>query len=257
MFGLTLIEKLLYCLDLCATLALVVRLLTSGLYKTYGLFFAFLCTSFVGECVGAGLAARTDFYAYWFIGVETVRTLFSAVIILDLYSLVLKDLPGLARVAKRYFAVALGISIAGSLLLLSFEQFPSSTLVKYFVFHRAISTSLVLFILLITAFLVYYPVPLARNVIVYTIGYAVYFLTHSAAFLLITSSAGGQAWVDPLSKVLQFVSFASMIYWVVFLTRAGETKIRSTVPRMNRDQERLVLQKLEAINASLMRTTKK
>jgi hypothetical protein len=48
-----------------------------------------------------------------------------------------------------------------------------------------------------------------------------------------------------------------MIYWVVFLTRAGETKIRSAVPRMNRDQERLVLQKLEAINASLMRTTKK
>lgn len=257
MFGLTLTEKVLFCLDLGAMLALLLRLLLSRLYGVYGLFFAFVAVSLGGELVLANLHARTDTYGYCFIAVEAIRTIFSAVIVVDLYSLVLRDLPGLAGLAKRYFSIALGISVVASLLLLGFEQSPSTVLFKYYVFHRAISTSLILFILFITAFLIYYPIPLARNVIVYTIGYAVYFLAHASGFLLITSGGPDQAWREPVSKALQFVSFASMVCWVIFLNREGETKIRATVPRMNREQERLVLQKLQAVNASLLRVAKK
>ena len=257
MFGLTLIEKLLFCLDLGATLALLLRLFFSGLYRIYPLFFAFLSVSLCGEIGIATQHSGTDRYAYWFIGVEAVRTIFSAVIVVDLYSLVLKDLTELASMAKRYFSIVLGTSIVASLLLLSLEQSPSSTLLKYYVFHRAISTSLVLFILLITGFLVYYPIPLARPVIVSPLGSADSFLAHAAGFLLITTGGPDQAWRDPVSKILQFVSFATLICWGIFLNRAGETNIRAAVPRPDPQQARQILQRLEAMNASLVRVGKK
>lgn len=257
MSGFTLVEKVLFCLDVAAMLCLVLRLLSSGLSTVYRLFFAFIVVSLAGEIAIVFFREGTNAYGWWFIGLESVRIIFSAVIILDLYSLVLRDLPGLKKLANRYITLALAISIVVSLLLLGLEQSPATMLFKYYVFYRAISTSLVLFILFITAFLLYYPVPLARNVIVYTVGYAVYFLAHAAGFLLLTTGSPDQPWQLTVSKVLQAVSVASLLYWVIFLNREGETKIRAMVPRMNREQERLVLQKLQAVNASLLRVAKK
>ena len=78
-----------------------------------------------------------------------------------------------------------------------------STMTGYlFMFQRPIMTSLLILILLITGFLVYYPVPLGRNVLVYLLGYAVYFVTNATTIFIRNL---GHYWSRPISDVLMVV----------------------------------------------------
>lgn len=262
MFGLTLTEKALFGLDLLATAVLLLRLWSTGLYKIYSLFFSFIAFSLAQQAFMASLSPRSNLYGWSFLVTESLRMVFFAVILLELYSLVFKELKGIASVAKAYIKWALAASIFISLAIVFVVPLSSdvpsnqSIIHQYFVFHLAISTSLVLFVLLIAGFLVAYPIPLARNVIVYTIGYAVYFLAHAAGFVLLSTGAFDSNWRDNISKVLQCVSLAGLAFWAIFLNQAGETKIRTAVHRFNPEQERLALQKLRAVNDMLARAHK-
>ena len=74
--------------------------------------------------------------------------------------------------ARHYIKITLVLAILLSLLLLRIEKTPNTLTGYLFMFERPILSSLVVFVLLISGFLVYYPVPLGRNVIVYLTGYA-------------------------------------------------------------------------------------
>jgi hypothetical protein len=65
----------------------------------------------------------------------------------------------------------MAVAVAGSLVLLRVERAPVSVIGYFFECERSIISSLVIFVLLTMLFLVYYPVPLNRNVIAYSIGY--------------------------------------------------------------------------------------
>ena len=114
--------------------------------------------------------------------------------------------------------------------------------------------SLVLFVLLVSAFLVYYPVPLGRNVIVYSMGYAVFFLTRAAVTLLLNL---GQNWARPLSDVAMAVSVACLILWIFALRRAGENKRVVVGHQWNPGDNQRLLARLDAINTSLLRSGRK
>ncbi len=57
---------------------------------------------------------------YWLV-TQALLTFFCALIVLELYALVLSDLTGLATASRRYFKICLGLAIPGSLLLLLLE----------------------------------------------------------------------------------------------------------------------------------------
>ena len=165
-----------------------------------------------------------------------------------------KCLPGIATIARRYIMVALVLAFLISALTMVFGKRPTSILAYFFVFERIGVSTLMLLVLLIVAFLVYYPVPLHRNVIVYSIGYAVYFLTKAAGlFVRFTDPR----WSRPASTVLLAVSTTCLLFWLSALTKSGEKKTIVIGHQWDRkDEERLLLQ-LKEINASLMRAARK
>ena len=111
-----------------------------------------------------------------FVVSQALIVAFYALVVLELYSKVLRDLAGIAGIARRYIKLMLALAIVLAVLPLPLEN-KRATVAGYFLtYERIVMASLPLFVLFISLFLVYYPVPLGRNVVVYLMGYAVYFL---------------------------------------------------------------------------------
>lgn len=253
MSGLRPYEAFLALLETAASAGLLLRLLFSGLYKSYRFFFLYLIVVCVQGIVPFFVRTRTNAYGWWFFATEALIVVLYALIVLELYSLVLRELPGIASIARRYIQIAILIAIAVSALLLSLERTPNTWIARLFSFERPIVTSLVCFVFLITGFLAYFPIRLNRNVIYYTIGYAFYFTSNGIALFLRNT---GHEWDSFLSPALLAVSTACLIFWTFALrgTREQETQIiRHSHDRM---QEERLLKQLDAVNASLLRARK-
>ncbi|MGI8745288.1 MAG: hypothetical protein ACR2NN_22490 [Bryobacteraceae bacterium] len=253
MSGLTISEKSLVIVQAAASAGLVCRFLVDGLNRTYRFFFLYLVVFCIQESEAFFLTMGTNAYGLFFIVTEVAIVFLYALITLELYSLVLKNLAGIATVTRRYVRAALVIAILLSVLLVGIEQTPKNIISYLFGVERPIVTSLFCFVFLITGFLVYYPIPLNRNVIFYTIGYAIYF-TSKATTLFMRNTGSRPDMI--LGLVMLAVSTGCLIFWIFALTRKGE-EAKLTIGRglTAQDEERL-RQQLEAINASFSRASK-
>lgn len=245
------IDRVLVLLEAAAAAALLVRFVVTGLYRKYPFFFGYLAVVCFQGVVPLFIRNGTNTYGIVYLVTEFVVICLYALIVLELYSLVLRDLAGIAGLARRYIRIALGVAIVVSVLLLTIEETPKGYIGAFFTFERPIVTSLVLFVLLITAFLVRYPVPLNRNVIYYTVGYAFYFTAKASALFL--RNTGHATWDRYFSLALLAVSDACLLFWIFALNRSGEANTVVLGPPSRREDEEHLLRQLEAINASLLR----
>lgn len=240
--------------NLLVSAILLGRLIWCGLYRHYPFFTALIAANLAEDIILPLLTNGTWAYVWAFIGCEAAMLFLFALTVLELSSNVLRDLKGFAVMAKRYIKFVMGLSVVISLSLLLFEQKASTFLNGFFVFERAVMCSLLLFVAFLVVFLVHYPVPLNRNVIMYFIGYAVFFLSQTAALFVHDL---GLTWDRQLGDSLVLVSCLCLVFWTVALSRQGEQKkVASGFPRNAADTERLVAQ-MQAINNSLQRIAKK
>jgi len=220
------------------------------LHRIYPYFFGYICAAFLQTAVLAAIPFRSLAYINAWIVAEAIIDCFYALIVGELYKVVLRDLPGIATVSRRYITVTIGLAVIASLLLLRFEQTPDNLVSGFIVVERALALSVVLFILLMSLFLLYYPIPLNRNVVVYSVGYAAYFLTKAAALFVRTL---GHYVSRQISTVLLVISVLCLLLWIFGLSRAGENIKLVIGHRWSRKDEELLLAQLQTINASLLR----
>ena len=230
------------------------RLIWCGLTRQYPFFTALIAANLAEDIILPSIRNGTWAYVWAFIGFEAVMLFLFLLTVLELSSIVLRGLQGFAKMARRYIKWAMGISVVFSLSLLMFEHQASTLLNGFFIFERAIMCSLLSFVALLVALLVHYPVPLNRNVIMYSIGYSIFFLSQTAALFIHDL---GLTWYRGLGDSLVIISSLCLAFWTFALSRQGETKkVASGFPRDSVDAERLLAQ-LQAINSSLQRVSKK
>lgn len=237
-----------------AVIGLCIRLCLAGLQRVYPLLFGYLLASFLSICLPLAVPFDTLLYRNLWLIVESLIICLYVLVILELYSNVLHDMAGIASLSRRYIHIALAIAIVASLLLLVVEKNAAGMVAHLFVFERTIMFSLVLFMLLLTAFLVYYPIPLKRNIIVYSVGYTIYFLAKATAIFI---SNLGYYWTRELSNVRLIACLGCLLFWLFALNRSGETKTVVLGHQWNVEDEDRLLAQLKAINASLARTARK
>jgi hypothetical protein len=172
MYQLPIEQQILLVAQIVALVVLCARLWWDGLYKIYVYFFGYLFLELLQSVVPLVVPLHSRMYRDSYVASQALIICFSALVVLELYSIVLTGLAGIANVSRRYIKVILVLAVLVSLLPLSVEKTPNTVTGYLFLFQRPIVTSLLIFILLITAFLVYYPVPLGRNVLAYLMGYA-------------------------------------------------------------------------------------
>jgi hypothetical protein len=121
--------------------------------------------------------------------------------------------------------------------------------------ERGIVSSLVFFLLMITGFLLWFPVRLTRNAIAHT-GFCVVFFLTIAAGLFFRDTAGRET-----TRLVSAISLGMVALclplWAFALNRAGETIAVSTRRTLAPEQERILRQQLDGFNDALLRSSRK
>jgi len=224
------------------------------LYRIYFYFFIYLLLSVTQSVTLLSVPFDSVAYRDCYLITEGLIVCCYVLIVLELYGVVLRDLGGIASASRRYIKITLGLAIACSALLLMFEKTPWSTTTRFFIFERVTVSSLVAFVILISFFLLYYPIHLNRNVIVYSIGYAFYFLTKAAALFMYNLD---NHWVREFDTLRIAASTACLLFWTFMLNRQGESQAITFGHHWKPGDEERVLSRLQEINTSLLRAGRK
>jgi hypothetical protein len=250
---------ILWSLSIVANAVTAWRLRQLGLHSIYRFFFVYLtfaaARSVTLFALPAGLGSRT--YSIIYLVTAPMLWIFYVLVVLELYSLVLRNYAGIYSLGRWTLYGGLFFSIAISILTLipSWGHEHSRLLFWCTTVERGVVFSLVIFLLLILLFLTSYPVALNRNILVHCIVYTVYFLGISMIELI--SSVVGHEVIRQLNYVVEVMTIGCYLGWIFLLTRAGENR-----PAMLRhswtpaDEQRLVDQ-LNNINATLLRASRK
>jgi len=139
---------------------------------------------------------------------------------------------GVARLSRRHIRVSLAIAIAISVLLLALEKSSAALFEAFSVIERSIVSSLLIFVLLISVFLVYYPIPLTRNAIYFSIGYAFYFLAKATTLLLLNRD---QNHPSVYASLMIATCTVCLFFWAFVLKPSGEMSTVVVGHRWNRE----------------------
>jgi hypothetical protein len=241
---------------------LAFKLYSSGLYRQYRIFFIYIVFRIPYQACfwfqfRAGSGSRT--YLDLFLFTEPIVLVFYVLVVLELYKLVLERYTGLYTLGRWAMYVAIAISVTMSLLVMLPKIAPSTPETRKYLFReigveRGVDLSLVLFILLIVLFLGRYPVTLARNVIVHTGIYALFFLSETLVLMLWTLL--GIKTADGINLCLTILSSACTAAWWLLLSAKGE-EVQVNAPQLRPESEERILQQLDSLNATLMKVSRK
>jgi hypothetical protein len=119
---------------------------------------------------------------------------------------------------------------------------------------QAVSAFLLITLLCMLVFLLWFPVTVPQNTVLFSAGYLVFL---SIKTLTLFSRYLSLHTMPAISVSIQVISALCCLYWLVFLTRAGQTvPVRLGHSWKPEEQERLIVQ-LDAINAALLRSAQR
>jgi hypothetical protein len=241
-------------------LILIVRLLILRLHRVYRIFSLFLLSELAASLVSLAPDFVPDYRIFWLVAqfVIWICTLWTVYALLEA---VLAKLPGILGFSKKLLNGAFVLAGILGLLTVRPEYFASGAAAYPdpiarvvgigIVFERVISSVALLVLVSILGFLLWFPVEVSKNLIVFSTGFLVYFAAKTA--LLLTRSIWSHESLNLISNLIMFVSGACFAYWAIFITPEAETvPVRIGHSWHRPEQERLIGQ-LEAINMALLR----
>jgi hypothetical protein len=177
-------------------------------------------------------------------------------VLLEVYTIVFSSQKGIATLSRHVILGATLISalLAGVTFLFRPESNLPEALIAAATIERAVNISLLCFIIVLVGFLTWFPVPLSPNTLVHSAVFSVYFALRAGVSLARASISQDIAlW---LNASVAAASVLSILVWIFGLSQRGqEVKLRSGIRRTGVDKERLIEQ-LESINRSLIRSAR-
>jgi hypothetical protein len=255
-FGVSFLSYL-WAIAIGANAALAVRLYVLGLHKRYPSFFAYLIFQTLRSLALVTFPLEGFTFAYIFFYTQPILWVFYVLVVLELYKLVLNDLPGIYSLGRWALYVALVIAVTVSFLtLIPFWGKEESKLLFWVTtVERGVLTSVMLFLFLILLFLSRYPLQLSRNIIVHCVVYTIFFL--GLSMTLLVRNVRGWEIMPTLNHVVEGISLACYGVWMIFLTSQGEA--RKVVLHRQADpvDERRLKEQLNSMNELLLRAARK
>lgn len=245
-----------------AFLVLAGKFLVTGLWRVYRFFALYVAV----QC-GLGLVVlfirsssrpgTANLLAWVFVCSEILNWILQFLTIIEIYESVLKRHPGIATLGRRCLTGALAISVGLSALtlLLDLPAHGPPRLENFLIISRFVSGSLLLFLILIIVFLVWFPISLGRNTVLHCAVFTAYFFFKTV--ILFLRNMQGVQFTPILNLVLAVLISMCVLTWIMFLNRAGETARVKVGHRSSPDEEKRLLLQLDAINETLLASSKK
>ncbi len=143
--------------------------------------YRFLALSLLCEISTLGLRAiprRTTAYFYVWTIIEILSSIVFILLVREVFVLVVQDYRGIARSGRAFIGRAITLAVLGSLLFALFypQTGPGhfSALERSFLVFRVIAFTLMAFLVLLMIFVLWFPIPLKRNVLLLASGYSCY-----------------------------------------------------------------------------------
>jgi hypothetical protein len=253
------LQQVLWVLTLVLAAGLSLRLILSRLNRVYVWFFVFLCFQVAQAVVMLPFKPTTALYGWIFLFTQPIKWFLCILVVLELYSLALRGHQGIATLGRWMLTAAVFVAVGFSAVSLYADlgrpvgRFP--VLVYYSVIERGLMFSLVLFLLLITAFLVWSPIAVRRNIVLHAGVFSFYFL--SSAMTLFVRNLAGYELTRIISTVLLLLENLCYVLWIVFLNRRGEEKVMVVRRGWRAEDEARLAQQLDAVNTFLLRSLRK
>ena len=240
-----------------AYILVLARIFSSGLHRTYRWFTGYIIFEALRTVIMGQLPLATKLYGQVYFASQPITWCLYLLVILELYQLTLKNHVGIATLGRKVLKIALTVSTVASVLTLAFEaQQPHFDIIRtYVLIERLIVSSLLFFLLLFTAFLAYFPVPVNRNTLAHARIFACYFL-FKTVLLVFRNVISGDA-VYTVNIVVSLLATASLISWALFLSPEGEEIKALTSRRSDPEAEERLVAQLDAINRTLLSSAKK
>lgn len=253
------VEQALWLVVYTAQLVLLGRLAQQGLLRRYRFFALYVGVQVLEGSLLLWLQRGTSAYGWAYAAFVPVIGLCATLAVLELHDLVLRDYPGIRSLARWAITGSLGVALVVAALTLSpdlsnpAEAYPLMR--SFHVFQRVLYSALFLFMLLATAFLLWFPLPLSRNTVLHTVVFLVSFAGRSATLLV--RNVGGVELRLLASSVNLGIAATCLLAWILFLTRAGEQRMVISGHRWRPSEADRLAEQLDSINATLLRTARK
>ncbi len=236
-----------------ATLAAVagVRALASKLAPVYPALLVFLLFLPARSALLMFHRSSESTYAWVYVLTTPAVCLLQVWTGLEVYRHVFEAYSGLAVLGRRSLLLtaavggmlAFGYAYAGSRV--AGEPFP--TLRFVLLFDSVVAFIVLFFLITLIGFMLWFPVPLKRNVVGYAFGLSAILATICTAVAVRVFAGAGAT--EIAGTVIMAVSALTFGWWAATLSKAGETVMpQGTLPRSPGDQERL-LEQLKSLNA--------
>jgi hypothetical protein len=250
--------------SLLGSLLTAARLYTSGLYRRYRVFFAYILFRVPTAAYPLLIDLKSPVYFYIWVLTEPLVWMFYVWVVLELCRLVLEKHRGLYSLGKWAMYVGMAVSVTFSVLsvLAKFRAAPpqrarslNTSIIWYFyAADRGVTFCLAIFLILMLLVLSRYPVRLSRNVVLHATLYTIFFLSNTLVMIL--SRVFGLELFTLADTALMGISALCIVAWLVFLTPKGED-VRVNIPHLAPENERRILYHLDALNSTLMRVSQK
>jgi hypothetical protein len=261
-------------LHLLAYFLLGVKLVWSRLSQTYFWFTSYVfAQSLLGVVLRFVRTQNKNLYGTFFFCSEAVFAALSILAILEIFNLVMRNHPGIGGFGRKMLIFALAIAVTLSALTIfldgtlnqpadghnqgsvqSGSQRQNPVLRSFLVYFRFIMGGVMLFWLFLLAFIAWFPVALSRNTVIHSAIFAVYFMAKTG--ILLALNLLGHQIVSAVNSLIPLVALLCLCCWLLFLNPAGEKKMVRVGHRWNPADEDRLLQQLDAINATLARSSK-
>jgi hypothetical protein len=248
---LTSLEQWLWYLNVAGNIAMLLALLWRKLAGLYRVLFLY----FLADLLQSLLALGWPGYAFQvYAATQPLKWILSFWFVLELYGRAFAPQSALAKFAQGAVGTLLAASAAISSASI-FAGHPRSVewdwiATAFYKFDRTVASMSAIFLLLMSAFLLWYPVKVRQNAASYMTGFILYF---SARWADLLATDLWPQHTRALSAANLGIAVACMAFWVVMMRPEGETAVTVTGHRWNpMEAERLTLQ-LDTLNARLAR----
>ncbi len=182
--------KGLWCLTIVLAAVLLTKLWKHHLVPLYKLFCFFLAFDFVTSLIGLTVSFGTRHYLYYFFAVESTRMVLAALMTMEIYGRSLAATPALAAYGRSIVAYIFAAAAVLPIAIMSLAHPNASLMDKYLkIFYgveHTIDWTRGIFLLLITMFLLWFPVKMRRNLVIYSAGFIVWSLSRAIQVLILT-----------------------------------------------------------------------
>ena len=248
-------ERVLWYLNFGATLILVFRFIQCKLFGIYRFLFLYWLVQAVTDIVMFPVPLRSDLYAYLYLSFQTINLILAVCVVQELYEMALAGHPALAAFGRKSVLLVMGLAalFGAAGVVLDSTVLPGQywRVHRFFTMERTMDFMILMFLLLISGFLLWFPVRVRRNITVYLTGFVLFYFSRSGGLLL--ANRLPHEFARSVSSVLEGLTLACLLVWIWGLRAEGERETTVTGHRWNAAAAGRLSLQLDEINTALAR----